>query len=101
LIRGEQLDVEAEGADKVLSAMGTFQKDAADQGVEIVSVNEFLDRIGYVNAQQVLRFGLNGNAADMPVDLHGGGVRKSSGTVSEVFKKRLPPKPQRSSAFEN
>ena len=66
-------------------------EDARQLGVRTLTVDKFLDQIGWVDQKEVLRFGRRGNAEDVPAAAPDGGRPQSSGSVSGVFRVRRPP----------
>lgn len=65
--------------------------DARQMGVRELTLDKFLDQIGWTNQHEVLRFGRRGNAEDVPAAAPDGGRPQSSGSVSGVFRVRRPP----------
>jgi len=62
---------------------------ADDKGVEVIDVYKFLDFMGWKDPNQVLTFGQGGNAQDS-LDPNAATRRRSSGTTSELFRRRRP-----------
>jgi len=94
--------------ESVSGAYSDMLREAEVKGVERINISKFLDHIGWKDPKRVIRFGRRGNANDVPPALPDGGRRSSSGTVSDLFRKRLPPgykapedptTPSRSSAY--
>ncbi|HUY32137.1 MAG TPA: hypothetical protein VMV69_05105 [Pirellulales bacterium] len=88
LILGDQPD-DAKLGDS--SAYTKIQREADQLGVQIITVDKFLDHVGWKDQKQTLIFGgRKGNIADMQPTKLDGGSREARGNVSGVFKKRKP-----------
>lgn len=68
-----------------------IQNEAARLGVRELTIDKFLDHVGWKDPKQVLRFGRRGNAEDVPPDLPDGGRGIAPGKVSDLFRTRRPP----------
>lgn len=75
--------------DKINSELGKIQGEAANLGVEKITLEKFLDHIGWKDTKRLLRYGVTepGRFSPGPPD---GGMPVSSENVSERFKKRPP-----------
>ena len=73
------------------AAYKQMQQDAKLLGVEIITVDRFLDQIGWREPPKTLRFGSGSNVGEVPPDMPDGGPAKSPGSVSDLFTKRRPP----------
>lgn len=78
-------------AEAALSEYATIQKDAQRLGVELITVDKFLDHVGAQRVAQVLRFGRRGNADQLAPEPPDGGRPAAAGAVSEIFRERRPP----------
>jgi hypothetical protein len=71
--------------------------EAESLGVERITVDKFLDHVGYKDPQRLLRFDRKARPKDFRAPRPDGGYPNSSGVVSETFRKRTPtttrPKP--------
>jgi len=71
--------------------------EAESLGVERITVDKFLDHIGFKDPQRLLRFDRKARPKDFRAPRPDGGYPSSSGIVSETFRKRSPqpkrPKP--------
>lgn len=72
-------------------AFTNIQKEAERLGVRVLTVDKFLDHVGWKNPRQTLKFGRRGNAEDVPPEQPDGGRRTAPGKVSDVFRSRRPP----------
>lgn len=78
--------------DKNVGAAWTkMQRDAQRLGVRAISIDKFLDQMGWKNQHQTLVYGRHGNIKDVPVVQPDGGRPQSLGHVSGGFKVRRPP----------
>lgn len=84
---------------KALAAYTKMLQEADRQGTEKITLSRFLELVGYQNRNPVVRFGPGGNAADLPPSVPAGGIRTSTGTTSDLFKPRTPPRPAGGSAY--
>jgi hypothetical protein len=67
-----------------------IQREADRLNVQIISVEKFLDHVGWKNMKQTLNFGRKGNANDVPPTAPDGGAPVAPGKVTDLFKKRKP-----------
>ncbi|MBX3412310.1 MAG: hypothetical protein KF708_06290 [Pirellulales bacterium] len=75
--------------DSVNAELGRIQGEATNLGVEKITLDKFLDHIGWKDTKRLLRYGVTepGRFSPGPAD---GGAPSSSGNVTERFKKRPP-----------
>lgn len=86
--------IEGQPSDKKEIAEGAWSRlidDARQMGVRRITIDKFLDQIGWKNQHEVLTFGRRGNAEDVPPDQPDGGRPQSMGHVGGGFQVRRPP----------
>lgn len=84
----------------VIQARSDFIKRADEMAVQRISVRELLRRIGYKRETHTVRFGPGANPADFRAKpTEGELIRRSTGTVSELFAPREPPRGKAGTAF--
>jgi hypothetical protein len=67
-----------------------IQKEADQLGIQTITVDKFLDHVGWKNPKETLIFGKRGNVSALPPEKPDGGYPTANGRVSDVFKKRKP-----------
>jgi hypothetical protein len=67
-----------------------IQKEAEQLGIQTITIDKFLDHVGWKDSKQTLNFGRGGNANALPPEMPDGGRPAAAGKVSYVFKKRKP-----------
>lgn len=80
-------------SDKTHEASAKLLEAARQYGAEVISLDKLMDKIGWRDPNQVVRFGREGNAETFKPRQPDGGLRRSPGNVSEVFRKRRPGEP--------
>ncbi|MBC8350510.1 MAG: hypothetical protein H8E66_00895 [Planctomycetes bacterium] len=89
LVRGTPRD----GSDtKVLTADGNLIGAAEDLGVQEINLHMLLDLMGYKAEIRTIGLGKNADPLQFKAEPDEGRARTSSGTVSDVFKERRPPR---------
>lgn len=83
----------------LLKEVSRLVDEAERLGVETVSYQELLHRMGWKNKAPVTQYGAGANPNDFRPEAPEGGNRVSSGNVSEIFKPRRPRTTGRSSAY--
>lgn len=73
------------------SAFSKMTEDAEQLGVQTIQLADLLQRMGWKNHTPIVRFGKGANPKDFRPKPAEGVQRKSTGTVSDVFKSRVPP----------
>jgi hypothetical protein len=77
--------------EKTREGYNTMVQTAKQYGTDTLSVDKFLDHIGWHDTTKLVRFGAHGNIDKVaPRDTPDGGIPVSQGAVSEVFKRRRP-----------
>jgi hypothetical protein len=93
LIRGaipKSVDAGDENAPKVAKAMSEMENDAKNHGARVISLEQFLDDIGYTNRERIFRQG-SGEEYTLKQGVRAAGGRGvSRGSTSELFRKREP-----------
>lgn len=74
-------------------------READRLGLRTISLQELLARMGWKNQTPVIRFGSSANPNDFRAKPPEGVPKKSSGTVSDIFRKREPPRRSGGSAY--
>jgi hypothetical protein len=69
----------------------TLRNTAKRFGVQLLPLGDMLQRMGWKNQSPVVRYGPGANPKDFAAKPEDGVVKKSTGTVSEVFKQRQAP----------
>lgn len=91
--------VVGEERDNINSELGKLQAEALSLGVERITLDKFLDHIGWTDTKRVLKFGETPPLKFLP-ESPDGGYPTSTGNFSERFKKRPPrTRPETESAF--
>ena len=75
----------------LIDAYGKMTADAARLGVEKIQLRELLLRMGWKNQTPVTTFGRGANAKDFRALPPEGSPRRSTGSVTPLFKSRQPP----------
>jgi hypothetical protein len=65
---------------------------AAEFGIRSIPLKDLLDRMGYRRQAHVVKYGLGADPKDFAVGPENGPKRSSTGSVSEIFKPRQPPR---------
>ncbi len=79
------------GQSSVRDAFTQIQTEAKFYGVQEVQIEDLLMRMGWKNQMNVVQFGAGAKARDFAAKPDGDVQKKSIGSVSEVFKDRVPP----------
>ncbi|HEV3340743.1 MAG TPA: hypothetical protein VG125_10320 [Pirellulales bacterium] len=88
VILGQPPD-ESEVAKKAYTKL---QRDARAMGVRDLSVNKFLDQVGWKDQNRTINFGRRGNANQVPPEQRDGGPQQAPGAaVAGAYKFRRPP----------
>jgi hypothetical protein len=80
-----------EDSEVAKKAYTKLQGDARAMGVRDLSVNKFLDQVGWKDQKRTINFGRSGNANQVPADAPDGGRQPSTGAVAGAYKIRRPP----------
>jgi hypothetical protein len=83
---------EEKGDTKGSEVFSKMKVDAQNLGIQKISLKELLDRMGYKPQAHVVSFGPGANPNDFKPKAEGGVNRVSTGNVSDVFKRREPPR---------
>jgi hypothetical protein len=78
------------GSEKTREAYDGMLNAAKQVGAETISVDKFLDKIGWRDPNQVVRFGHDSNVEQYRPRLPDGGLKRSPGSTAEIFRKRRP-----------
>lgn len=92
LIRGaipKSVDAADEDAGKVAKGMSEMENDARLHGARIITLEHFLDDIGYTNRERIFRQG-TGEEYTLKQGIKQQGPKISRGSTSELFRKREP-----------
>ena len=81
------------GSEKAREAYDALLNASKQVGAETISVDKFLDKIGWRDPNQVVRFGRESNAEDYHPRAPDGGLIRSPGSTADIFRKRLPGQP--------
>jgi hypothetical protein len=98
LVRGDH----PEGANQAMlqEAWTTMSADAQTNGVEVITIDKFLNQIGYAPDDRVVQLGAGARASDFPPKPEAGS--NAAGGASSPFRPRTPNRtPNRSSAPSN
>jgi hypothetical protein len=79
------------GIPAMLDAFTKIKGKAATFGVQTLQLGDLLQRMGWKNETPVIHYGPGANPKDFAAKPDEGGVKKSAGEVSGVFKPRRPP----------
>jgi hypothetical protein len=90
LIVGTKPDEKSEK--KVLDAFSKIKGEADQLRLQRIQLADLLQRMGWKNMSPVVRFGRGANPKDFRAKPDEGAAKKSTGNMSDVFKKRQPPK---------
>ncbi len=82
-----------------LNARKWIVDEAKNRSFRTMSLDELLNRMGYVRKVHVVRYDSKANPADFRAQPPEGVPRVSSGTVSDLYRKEEPPKPVINSAY--
>ena len=74
-------------------------READRLGLRTISLQELLSRMGWKNQTRVIRFGSGANPDDFRAKPPEGVPRTSGGNVSDIFRKREPPRSSDGSAY--
>lgn len=88
-----------EGDARQREAFSKMMGEADQLRLPKIQLTELLQRMGWKNLSQVVRFGRGANPKDFRATPPDGVPKKSTGNVSDVFMKRQPPKKIPSSAY--
>jgi hypothetical protein len=88
------------GAEKTREAYEAMVTTAKQVGAETISVDKLMDKIGWRDPNQVVRFGRDTNAEQYKPRLPDGGLPRSPGSTSDVFRKRRPGEPVNAYQYE-
>ena len=97
LVLGEAPNVKSgEGANSEavrasVKAYSDMRSEAKRLGVQIITVGELLQNMGWKNQTPVIRYGRGSNPNDFKAKAPDGVPKVSTGTVSPLFEKRRPP----------
>ncbi|HEY5314854.1 MAG TPA: hypothetical protein VIK18_20135 [Pirellulales bacterium] len=94
LIRGKR------GSEKAQEAANSLVEAARQVGAEVISVDKLMDKIGWRDPNQIVRFGRDTNAGQYRPRDPDGGVKVSPGSTSDVFRRRRPGEPVNAYQFE-
>ena len=90
LIVGTKPDEKSEK--KVIDAFSKIKGEADQLRLQRIQLADLLQRMGWKNVAPVVRFGRGANPKDFRAKPDAGAAKKSTGNMSDVFKKRQPPK---------
>ncbi|OHB80083.1 MAG: hypothetical protein A2W31_14680 [Planctomycetes bacterium RBG_16_64_10] len=97
LVRGEQPKVgsdasqDAAGVKKAIETFSEMNRQAADLGVEVINVAEFLDRMGWRPADRTVRLGRGASPDDFRAEPAPGAGHGTTVAPTERFRRRRPP----------
>jgi hypothetical protein len=74
----------------VIEARTNLLRQADELGVRTITLKDLLNKMGYKRQNPVVRYGAAANPADFRARPPEGGVRRSTGNVSEGFRERRP-----------
>lgn len=77
--------------EKINQAMSDMKVEARTLGVETITLAKFLDHVGWKDPKRVWRFGTTPGTQFTP-DRVDGGIRSSTGTVTELYRRPKLPK---------
>jgi hypothetical protein len=80
------------GDPRQLAAFTKIGGDADQLRLPRIQLDDLLQRMGWKNMSPVVQFGHGANPKDFRAKPEAGAPKKSTGNVSDVFKKRQPPK---------
>lgn len=83
LVQGDQPEGEE------LKKYTEMLREAKSLGVEVLTIDKFLDHVGYKDPKRLLHF-KTGSAGDFHEDRADGGYKTSPGTTTELFRQRAP-----------
>lgn len=83
LVQGDQPEGEQ------LKPYTEMLRDAKTLGVEVITIDKFLDHVGFKDPKRLLHF-KTGSASDFREDRSDGGYPTSPGTTTELFRQRAP-----------
>ncbi len=86
-------EVDDSGPVEIRDIHKAMTRQAENLGVQRITLAELLNRMGWKNKTPVIRYGLDANPDDFLAKPPEGVPRVSTGTVTELFKQRTPPKP--------
>ncbi len=89
LVMGEQPD--AKTSAKMLAGYSKMIDQADSLGIQKISLADLMQRMGFKPQSRVVNFGSGGNPKDFAPKSEKETQRVSSGSVSDIFKKRTPP----------
>jgi hypothetical protein len=97
LVRGEPPTDKSN--QELIKEVSRIVDEAEKLGVETISYKKLLHRMGWKNTAPVTQYGSGANPNDFRPVPPEGGVRTSSGNVSEIFKPRRPRAGNRNTAY--
>ncbi len=77
-------------ASKAIEEYSAIQQEAYDLGVEKISLEKFLDMMGYEGTVRTVTLGKHARSEDFKATPEGGVRRESTGSTSEIFQPRSP-----------
>ncbi len=83
----------------VVETRGNVLRRAQQLGIRVISLQELLNRMGYRNQTPVVRYGPGANPADFRAQPPEGRQPTSTGNVSDIFRKREPPRSTSGGAY--
>ena len=96
LVLGKAPEASATGASgendrKAAKAYSRMIDKAKEHGIQMIKLDDLLQRMGWKNQTPVIKFGRGANPNDFLPKPPDGGSKVSTGTVSDLFKPRRPP----------
>jgi hypothetical protein len=88
------------GSDKGQEAAAKLLEAARQVGAEVISLDKLMDKIGWRDPNQIVRFGRDSNVEQYKPREPDGGLKRSPGSTSDVFRKRRPGEPVNAYQFE-
>jgi hypothetical protein len=82
-----------------VDAFSKVKGDAEKLGIQTIPLGDLLERMGYKPRSHLVNFGDRANPKDFKPKPEGGVNRVSSGSVSEIFKPREPPRSNAGGAY--
>lgn len=89
LVQGEQPEVSGLEGDDQLKKFNEMVREAKSLGIEMLTIDKFLDHVGFKDPKRLLHFKTSG-AMDFRSDRADGGYPTSPGTTTELFRQRIP-----------
>jgi hypothetical protein len=78
------------GTPAEISAFSKLFANATSWGIQKLPLNNMLQRMGWKNTSPVVRYGAGADPKDFAPKREEGALKKSAGTVSDIFKPRQP-----------